>query len=438
MIINFSNLGSSGGGGGSYKLPIATNEVLGGVRIGEGISVDSGGTISVEDQGIEIVTELPSSGTDGQTVLLIENVPEKIITTVWSNQNVTATTIGVTQKTQIFNYEWYGMRIYVYAMPDGAVQIFNDYNSQTETVDVGNGFVFIMPNGHSNDLYFNVYEGGFTVTANSNIARENIIQDIHQHAEEKEVLYTWSDNEVLTADIDYTTSSSNTWCVRFKYSELPEDTIVVWKYQYDEDYRHLVYEDNQLHIYTSSSADTYTATTYQNVAQYAVVNNRYGDVYWTGDEVIVYTDGGATRVSINEDAFFRIGWHKELEHYVNNKAYYKVPFFYDGDNGVIVQVKDFYQKSIMLNPQYSWGSGDVFGVWTTENKNTVTFYAPVTRGTTDQICVSAGGDNGSVSRPVWKDFTYFTNGVKFWKGSQDDYDALGVYDASTLYIIIPD
>ena len=46
MIINFANLG--GGGGGGYVLPVASESTLGGVKIGSGISIDSGGTISAE------------------------------------------------------------------------------------------------------------------------------------------------------------------------------------------------------------------------------------------------------------------------------------------------------------------------------------------------------------------------------------------------------
>lgn len=60
MIINFSNLG--GGGGGSYTLPVATSEVLGGVKIGSGVTVDSGGTISVPE--VEQDYKIVSATTD--------------------------------------------------------------------------------------------------------------------------------------------------------------------------------------------------------------------------------------------------------------------------------------------------------------------------------------------------------------------------------------
>lgn len=48
MIINLSNFG--GGGGGGYVLPIASSQVLGGVMIGDGININSAGTISVSAQ----------------------------------------------------------------------------------------------------------------------------------------------------------------------------------------------------------------------------------------------------------------------------------------------------------------------------------------------------------------------------------------------------
>lgn len=47
MIINFSNIGSGSGGGGSYTLPVASQNTLGGVKIGSGLTIDSGGTLSV-------------------------------------------------------------------------------------------------------------------------------------------------------------------------------------------------------------------------------------------------------------------------------------------------------------------------------------------------------------------------------------------------------
>lgn len=56
MITSFKSLGQSGGGGGGYVLPIASNSVLGGVKIGQNLSIDSGGTLSADAQAVSVAT----------------------------------------------------------------------------------------------------------------------------------------------------------------------------------------------------------------------------------------------------------------------------------------------------------------------------------------------------------------------------------------------
>ena len=58
MIINFSNIGSGTGGGGSYTLPVASASVLGGVKIGQGISIDQDGVISAQGGKNDIVLDV--------------------------------------------------------------------------------------------------------------------------------------------------------------------------------------------------------------------------------------------------------------------------------------------------------------------------------------------------------------------------------------------
>ena len=58
MIINFSNIGSGTGGGGSYTLPVASANELGGVKIGSGISIDQEGVISAQGGKNDIVLDV--------------------------------------------------------------------------------------------------------------------------------------------------------------------------------------------------------------------------------------------------------------------------------------------------------------------------------------------------------------------------------------------
>ena len=47
QLINALNSGGGGGGGGSYTLPIASDSVLGGVKVGNGLSIENDGKLNV-------------------------------------------------------------------------------------------------------------------------------------------------------------------------------------------------------------------------------------------------------------------------------------------------------------------------------------------------------------------------------------------------------
>ena len=75
MIISFKNI--NGGGGGGYVLPTATANRLGGVKIGDGVNVDSAGTISV-DENYAIINDINQEFETGKMYALVnENVETK-------------------------------------------------------------------------------------------------------------------------------------------------------------------------------------------------------------------------------------------------------------------------------------------------------------------------------------------------------------------------
>ena len=47
QLLNALNNGGGGGGGGSYTLPIASDSVLGGVKVGNGLSIENDGKLNV-------------------------------------------------------------------------------------------------------------------------------------------------------------------------------------------------------------------------------------------------------------------------------------------------------------------------------------------------------------------------------------------------------
>lgn len=55
MITSFKSLGQSGGGSG-YTLPIASQSTLGGIKVGQNLTIDSGGTLSADAQAVSVAT----------------------------------------------------------------------------------------------------------------------------------------------------------------------------------------------------------------------------------------------------------------------------------------------------------------------------------------------------------------------------------------------
>lgn len=428
MIINFSNLG---GGGSPSSLPIATTASTGVVKIGEGINVDSAGTISVEEFNIPVVESLPASGTDGEMVLLETIIPEKHIHTTVSGYTVSTTAVGITTKTFLYNFEYWGHYYDVYVNTDNSITI--KYRSTGNETDfaVGETDTYILPSDSSVQLTVSPTSTGLTITTNTNVASENYT-NIDQVQEERQVLYTWSDVQELTSDIIYTVSSSDTWCVKYKYSEIPNNTTLLVLQAWDE-YLHFVYKDGDLIEYKSASADTYTATTGTSIAQYGVnLNDVY--VYWTDDEII-FVRGWHNRTYFNINGLYKTGWHKNLEHKIDNKAFYKDYTFYDGDYQLIIRHPDYpvYSSYLKINPENDWAG---IQVYSTNNGNDYRIFAPTTTGQTGYVCVAGNG----WTAPTWVSPETITNGVKFWKGTQSEYDAMSGtgYDNSTLYIITDD
>lgn len=147
---------------------------------------------------------------------------------------------------------------------------------------------------------------------------------------------------------------------------------------------------------------------------------------------ILNGQGDLCSTSITGSHWQRVGG-EEFAHNTHTVAGFGIPFW--NEEGVITDkyLNGSSDAGIYLNKDsvaiVSQRTAQFFG------SGRVNFFAPTAGGTDGQV-LKAGGSN---TAPTWVDFyTNYTNGVKFWKGSQDDYDELGTYDASTLYIIIPD
>lgn len=86
-----------------------------------------------------------------------------------------------------------------------------------------------------------------------------------------------------------------------------------------------------------------------------------------------------------------------------------------------------YKKTYTIN---NFSAQRVYG----DSASGMSIWVPTTSGTIGQVLQSNG--NGSNTPPTWVNLDTLTGGLKFWLGTQAQYDALAPnYDSSTLYVI---
>lgn len=200
MIISFKNLN---GGGGGYVLPTATPTRLGGVKIGDGINVDSAGTISVQGGGgIEVVTELPASGTDGQIVVL-KNEETAYISISGTGVMDTATTVvysGITERTPLFDYAYYDEYVNVYVESDETFTFYSHKYQEDSTISDGDTFNIDGSGAETNVITVTKVADGEWLFENSLPIERRNINNVSPTTSYK--TYMWSDEDIPSVDID--------------------------------------------------------------------------------------------------------------------------------------------------------------------------------------------------------------------------------------------
>ena len=72
QLLNALNSGGGGGGGGSYTLPVASDSVLGGVKIGNGLSIENDGKLNVN---ATVSSEVQYSTTEKRIGTWVDGTP---------------------------------------------------------------------------------------------------------------------------------------------------------------------------------------------------------------------------------------------------------------------------------------------------------------------------------------------------------------------------
>lgn len=172
MIIDFINRG----GGGSYTLPTASTTTLGGIKVGQNLSIDGNGVLSSQAGGEQVVELTQAeynalSGYAENTIYVITDaVPIDMddYATVDDLETVSgATDIALGQKADKQNVAAYTGSSYYSTKK---IATWNAQGVITGSEDISNGFSSI--NG-SNRCILNTYGGTFTIYAPTAAGTQN-------------------------------------------------------------------------------------------------------------------------------------------------------------------------------------------------------------------------------------------------------------------------
>ena len=148
QLLNVLNNGGGGGGGGSYTLPIASDSVLGGVKIGNGLSIENDGKLNVN---ASVPSEVQYSTVEKRIGTWVDGTPlfeKTIIGTIQldgrnesvlgrksellGNVNVNVRFIDSSMTTDVFTIVDSWVSVYIYNMDD-IIYIKQDVTPLTKT-----------------------------------------------------------------------------------------------------------------------------------------------------------------------------------------------------------------------------------------------------------------------------------------------------------------
>lgn len=489
MIIDFSNI--NGGGGGGYVLPIASSQVLGGVKVGQNLTIDSGGTLNAVggEQDYQIVSAITDYTAGKMYAVVAESEYEKVFS---------------------------GMQLYCGNQHTDFIGVVEDNNSNSSFNPwIQNSTIFI-------DTYIDrdASTGINTLTVkygnDTTIINETLSEGDNVFA--LPTLETLS-GVILTVTVEIT-ESNIVYSVVYSGSSLYENRYYihqnVWEYNENIMLEQASTVGNELRFDGISYTDGTAAHSITDVASYyttgvvkigtginvdsagtiSVISSSYADVDDSGikPKILTKTDGldentfGIMPMSALSDVMItdESGFTLDMSYYPTDINMVRIANIYIGqyqieynfyNDGVLFENKDTNDNwnivssgIITTNSTDVWDNGEVYESHTSLKDNILSVhltttdigiqvgnapmavlrvgwtYKPFKVRTANVIATTAStgvvkvGDylNIDASGTLSVNASSITNGVSFWKGTQAEYDALSGttgYDSSTLYII---
>lgn len=147
QLLNALNSGGGGGGGGNYTLPIASDSVLGGVKIGNGLSIENDGKLNVN---ASVSSEVQYSTVEKRIGTWVDGTPlyeKTLVGTIQLNGYNRAIIGNINDLLNSSNIKFFNCTmscdigiinesradVFVALDDNGSLYIAQDYTSQTKT-----------------------------------------------------------------------------------------------------------------------------------------------------------------------------------------------------------------------------------------------------------------------------------------------------------------
>ena len=471
MIIDFYK-GNGGGGGGSYVLPAATENTLGGVKVGSGITVQPDGTISAEGgSGVLVVNSLSSSEASNAPVgSLIGQYKEE--DTYWATMPIDTGDANAESIVVIGDVDFSSVRVQMYLYNNNyyielgrsggkwtkinkgsvngswtldGVNIGSSWTGETD------GSVLQMSDGNNWSVTFTKQENGDwlgEITGGSNSKYKYISNLTGSNAFRYEAIAPMEVNLYMKVS-----GGTVAHWQGYKSADQAEGFEII----YDDLYDFTTFCDDKLMFSVRYSSNSYFA--YMDAANQAIVY--YSDSGKTTEVTrITYLGGPVKLTTSNSSKYVYAEWKEDGVYFYDKQSSTYVEnlinFHTDGvhfsritdptkatasdlglgdgatngipiwnNEGVIVgKASSYSTKNIRFN---TTGYSNYCTVFTNgTNGGPERIWVPTTGGNAGQMLIS-GGDNAA---PVWSDW------IKSVKITSDAYEALQTKDPYTLYCIV--
>lgn len=415
------------------EIVMANQDQLGLVKIGDGITLADDGTISVEGGGgggIEVVSSLPASGTDGQLVNLVEQIPALVINitgTTNNDDNVAVTANGITHKTKMYNYEWFGHYYDVYVNADHSVDIY--YRNGDTTTSFSSGTVneeYVLDNSSmSNSLYLTVTDSGFTAIQDVAIAKENAHVAVNDDEKERQTLFKYSSIE--NPVVGFYLSSDLQYC-EFRSSDITKylengDTLI-WFYMRDNGLNRLIYNDGILYLTNSDG-------TPQEAGTLDVTVDCSHSVWF---DLNMSKEGDLIKIWLTKDSYSNSHFLIDSTHPILEDSLYESGWTEYGLEVVMSGYTLYASKGCAGAVKVSGNDGLYMDNGYIKCNVSV---ATATTGSTGVVKPSSGlniDNQGTLTTQVQAE-NVGNNTIKIWLGTQAEYDLIQNPDSYTVYII---